>query len=197
MERRIVEAVHANCQKDLVRLHEALGWTESSHASSGFAAAPLVFAAIQLVKKHWEIIPRDLQERLRDRAEASKQLALYLEKQSDNVRAFSVLERESLKAQSLSLRDGSVQIGEYLGQFRKNRDQGITLLLGALLTYKEDFSAWKALSSVLYWAFDAAGIDAKQIKAINEDSLRKSAAAIQRRGKNPSHLSPPLTHSIN
>jgi hypothetical protein len=161
LDREIIKAIQEGCQQDLTELKRA-----------GISPMMVTFAAIQIVKKHWEVMPEDLKERFRERADAWKQMATHSEKMSHKSRSFSTPEIKSLQARAESMRNGSRQIGRLLRRFRKDHNQGIALLLYALQAYKKDFDSWDALKQVLATAFNEAGIESKHITA---DNLRKIA----------------------
>lgn len=71
LDRKIVEAIQEGCQRDLGELNEA-----------GTSPMMVTFAAIQIVKKHWEIVSEELKEKFRDRADAWKQEARHLDRMS-------------------------------------------------------------------------------------------------------------------
>jgi hypothetical protein len=77
-----------------------------------------------------------------------------------------------MKAQAGAKRNGSRGIGQLLRRYRKEHDQGVALLVNALLTFPKGFNSWEALARVLATAFNAAGIESKYITA---DNLRETA----------------------
>jgi hypothetical protein len=165
LERKIAEAVHNECQRDLAELEQA-----------GIPPMFLVVTAIQIATKRMEIMPEDLKERFRERADAWKQMAAHAERISCKSRALSILEIKCLKANAESMRNGSRQIGRLLKRFRKDHDEGVAILVHTIQTRNKDFDSWSALKQVLATAFNEAGIESKHITA---DNLRKTAERYQ------------------